>query len=534
MRKPLLALGLVVTTGFGAFPVANAMAASPPSLTLSGSPPQLPPSASSASSNPHSTRAVSGADIVRTAMKYLGYPYTATGNSPQTGFSCIGFVSYVYRQNGIPLPGDLSTALAYAPQVSFSNLEPGDIMFFQNTVWPGLSHAAIYIGGGKFIHAEYYGYGVRITSFYNDTRDGNYWPAKYMTANRPWTGAAVGSVVPTVPPAAGGTPSSSTSSPKTTSIPNLPASTVTASSGLYMRSGPSKSSASIQVLAPGTTVYVISRSGNWVQIQLSDGTKGWVNAKYISGTASSTTVSIGNPTAPARSARPATPGKRPYITVKATGLNVRSAPSTSATVVASAYKGQKLTILGYSNGWYKVRMPDGTIGWVTSTYVAAHRPARRTTGTSQTAAPSHTTAAALNVRSGPSLSDSVVTVIPVGGSYQILGWSNGWARVRLPNGSIGWVSGTVIGGGASSVTYKSKSRSTTRSSSRRSTGSAGYSYTHRLTAGVRVHTGASIGSRVIGLAAAGSKVAVLGFRNGWTLVRLRNGRSGYVLGIYVR
>src|SRR5438270_2323291 len=153
MRKPLLALGLVVTTGFGAFPVANAMAASSPSSTLSGSPPQLPASSSSASSNPHSTRAVSGADIVRTAMRYLGYPYTATGNSPQTGFSCIGFVSYVYRQNGISLPGDLGNALAFAPQVSFSNLEPGDIMFFQNTIWNGLSHAAIYIGGGKFVHA---------------------------------------------------------------------------------------------------------------------------------------------------------------------------------------------------------------------------------------------------------------------------------------------------------------------------------------------------------------------------------------------
>jgi uncharacterized protein YgiM (DUF1202 family) len=107
----------------------------------------------------------------------------------------------------------------------------------------------------------------------------------------------------------------------------------------------------------------------------------------------------------------------------------------------------------------------------------------------------------------------------------ILGWSHGWARVQLPNGTVGWVSGTVIAGG-SSPTYKSKTGSGAKA--------VASTYTHRLTAGVRIHTGASIGSRVVAMGAAGTRVAVLGYRNGWALVRLLGGTTGYVLGAYVR
>src|SRR5947209_4647434 len=129
---------------------------------------------------------VSGSAIDQTALRYLGYAYTTVGNSPSTGFSCIGFVSYVYGVNGIPVPDDLGGAIAYAAPVAFSDLQPGDVLFFGNTVWPGLSHTAIYLGGGRFIHAEWYNRGVVISSFTNDPVDFNYWTEHYIGANRPW------------------------------------------------------------------------------------------------------------------------------------------------------------------------------------------------------------------------------------------------------------------------------------------------------------------------------------------------------------
>jgi cell wall-associated NlpC family hydrolase len=71
-------------------------------------------------------------------------------------------------------------------QVPMDQLQPGDLLFFQNTNWPGLSHVGIYIGDGKFVHAEYYGVGVTVSSLSNDPRDANYWSVHYRTANRPW------------------------------------------------------------------------------------------------------------------------------------------------------------------------------------------------------------------------------------------------------------------------------------------------------------------------------------------------------------
>lgn len=444
---------------------------------------------------------------MRTAMKYLGYPYTATGNSPATGFSCIGFVSYVYRQNGIPLPGDLADALAYAPQVSFSNLQPGDIMYFQNTVWNGLSHAAIYIGGGKFIHAEYYGKGVRITSFRNDPVDGNYWPSHYMTANRPWTGAALG----TVP---SGTSSPVTTTPPSTSTfqPSGPAAIVTASSGLNLRSGPSKNSSVIAVLAHGTTVYVVGHSGGWDKVQLPSGTTGWVQGRYISGGSVSR-----SPTAPARVGQPSTNHRVVSSTVS--GLRVHASPSTAASVVGSASPGQKLTVLGSRNGWYKVRLPDGTVGWVSAAYISGNAGSaagksttvHRRTGTGKTAK------SAYNVRSGPSLRYPVVTVIPVGGSYHILHWSHGWAQVRLPNGTVGWVDGTVT-----------RSTSSTTYSAVRSGRPA------RATAGIRVHSRPGVNAPVVGLLARGAWVRVIGYKYGWDHVRMKSGRTGWASSLYIR
>jgi uncharacterized protein YgiM (DUF1202 family) len=502
MRKPLLALSLALSAGLGVTQVADTVAAAPSGTT----PPQATSPVTPSVSTRSTTHAVSGAAIVRTAMKYLGYPYTAVGNSPSTGFSCIGFVSYVYRQNGIPLPGDLSDALAYAPQVSFSNLQPGDIMFFKNTVWSGLSHAAIYIGGGKFIHAEWYGKGVRITSFYNDSVDGNYWPVHYMTANRPWTGVAGGTV--TTGGSAGTTP---VTPPSTTqsSIPSGPAAIVTAKSGLNLRSAPSKTAAVITVLPRGTTVYVVGHSGGWDKVEETNGTVGWALAAFISGGSVSRA-----PTAPARVGQPTATHR--VVTSTVSGLRVHASPSAAGQVVGSVGVGQKLTVLGSRNGWYKVRLPNGTVGWVSAAYI------RGSGGTSAKAPTTtytygKTARVTFNVRSGPSTSYPILTVIPVGGSYHIMSWSHGWAHVRLPSGVVGWIDGQVTAS-TSSPTYSSYS-----------SGRAA-----RITAGIRVHSRPGVNAPVVGLLGKGAKVRVIGYHSGWDHVRMRNGRTGWVSSAYVR
>jgi cell wall-associated NlpC family hydrolase len=130
--------------------------------------------------------------LVQTALQQQGAPYANTntgnpGNSPATGFSDVGFVDYVYQQVGITLPADREALTGEGKMLTRGQLRPGDLVFFQNTTWYGLSHVAIYLGHGTFIHAEWYGVGVRVSSFRNDSKDGSYWHAHFLYGVRAWT-----------------------------------------------------------------------------------------------------------------------------------------------------------------------------------------------------------------------------------------------------------------------------------------------------------------------------------------------------------
>ncbi|MHB1159953.1 MAG: C40 family peptidase [Chloroflexota bacterium] len=125
----------------------------------------------------------SGGDpIAALAQQYLGYRYLWGGHSPMTGFDCSGFTWYVYREAGINIPmHDLAGQLNAGPRISRDKLLPGDLVFFQNTYKPGLSHSGLYLGGGRFINAETEAVGVQIRSLSDP-----YWAARYVGASRPW------------------------------------------------------------------------------------------------------------------------------------------------------------------------------------------------------------------------------------------------------------------------------------------------------------------------------------------------------------
>ena len=97
--------------------------------------------------------------VVGIAMRYLGVPYRWGGASPSTGFDCSGFVMYVYSQVGVSLPHNAAAQYGYGSPVSRSQLQPGDLVFFN-----GLGHNGLYIGGNQFIHAPHTGDVVKISS----------------------------------------------------------------------------------------------------------------------------------------------------------------------------------------------------------------------------------------------------------------------------------------------------------------------------------------------------------------------------------
>jgi peptidoglycan DL-endopeptidase CwlO len=120
-----------------------------------------------------------GQKVANIALRYVGYRYTYGGTSPSTGFDCSGFAYYVYKVAGRPISRSLSVQYSTGAWVSRSSIRAGDLVFFKNTYRYGLSHVAISIGGGKFVHAQSESTGVRVSYF--DT----YWSSHYLGARRP-------------------------------------------------------------------------------------------------------------------------------------------------------------------------------------------------------------------------------------------------------------------------------------------------------------------------------------------------------------
>ncbi len=135
-------------------------------------------SSDSSSSGNASNVPVSSNKIVATAQQYLGVPYKWGGTDP-SGFDCSGFVYYVLRCNGINVSRTQTAMYAEGTPVSKSNLQPGDLVFFQNTYKAGLSHVGIYVGGGQFIHAPSSG---KVVSYADLNSD--YYVAHYYGAAR--------------------------------------------------------------------------------------------------------------------------------------------------------------------------------------------------------------------------------------------------------------------------------------------------------------------------------------------------------------
>ena len=129
----------------------------------------------------NSSTSTSGQKVVEYAMQYKGYKYVYGGTSPQKGFDCSGFTSYVYKNFGYSLSRSSGGQANNGTRVEKKDLQPGDLVIYKNQSLTKIGHVGIYIGNNKMIHASEPGVGVTITDI--DSKAHKY-PQRFVMGRR--------------------------------------------------------------------------------------------------------------------------------------------------------------------------------------------------------------------------------------------------------------------------------------------------------------------------------------------------------------
>ena len=96
---------------------------------------------------------------VKYALAQIGDRYVF-GASGTTKWDCSGLTMRAYQAAGVSLPHYSAAQSRYGKKVSYSSARPGDLLFYGSPI----SHVAIYLGGGKMVHAPRPGSRVKVES----------------------------------------------------------------------------------------------------------------------------------------------------------------------------------------------------------------------------------------------------------------------------------------------------------------------------------------------------------------------------------
>ena len=116
-------------------------------------------------------------DIAIHALGLVGTPYRYGGNTIEGGFDCSGLIGYVYRSRmGAAPPRTVAQLSDFGDPVATRELRSGDMVLFGSG---RPTHAGIYVGEGRFVHAPSTGGEVRL-----DRLDGPYWSRQTLKVRR--------------------------------------------------------------------------------------------------------------------------------------------------------------------------------------------------------------------------------------------------------------------------------------------------------------------------------------------------------------
>ena len=112
------------------------------------------------------------------ALSLVDTPYRYGGNTPDSGFDCSGLIVYVFREAAAhSLPRTVRQIAQAGQPVRYRTVRTGDIVLFDTA--GRFSHAGIYVGNGRFVHAPSTGGVVRL-----DGVHARYWRPRFSGVRR--------------------------------------------------------------------------------------------------------------------------------------------------------------------------------------------------------------------------------------------------------------------------------------------------------------------------------------------------------------
>ena len=332
--------------------------------------------------------------------------------------------------------------------------------------------------------------------------------------------------------------SSATATPAPTQAPSGSEQSAKTTEYVNFRSGPGTNYSSKGVIASGTTVTVTDRSNSqWYAVRLANGSTGYIFAQYlkVTGTSSAT---------PTPTQAPSNDGT---VQAKLTAdVNLRRGAGTNYGVIKVIGTGTTVTVTDASNSqWYKVKLSDGTEGYLFSEYLKVTSgnidSAKPSATPTPTPAPSNGTVQAkttsdLNVRKGPGTSYGIIKVIDMNVNVTVMEATNSsWYKVKLSDGTEGYLAAQylkITSGDINSVKPGNSGDDNTNNGNN-SNAPATDEYV-RVTVGLNLRSEPNTSCKVLTVLSTGTVLNVLDRKtSGWVHVRTTGGAEGYVSAEYV-
>lgn len=93
-------------------------------------------------------------ELIEYALTFVGGTYKWGGNSLTEGVDCSGFTQQIFAKYNVSLSRCSYQQAENGAEISFSELQPGDLLFYYDSALGRIGHVAIYIGDNQVVHAK--------------------------------------------------------------------------------------------------------------------------------------------------------------------------------------------------------------------------------------------------------------------------------------------------------------------------------------------------------------------------------------------